>query len=651
MHKSPAAVLLATLLLIVALAPSSQAQTTKRASKVSPLLRQRLAAAGGWSRIIVQTTDLASLDQVMPTIRIRGGRLGRRLKIIGGQVALVPNSLIPMLANHPLVSSVSLDRPVVSSMERTGITVGAAAVRQELGYDGSGIGVAVIDSGVTSWHDDLTAGGGGQRVVRFVDFVNGRESAYDDFGHGTHVAGIIAGNGFDSAGARTGIAPNADLVVLKTLDRDGNGRISDVIAALEYVIANRVALNIRVVNLSVASGAYESYDSDPLTLAAKRAVAAGIVVVAAAGNDGRSRWGTAQYGGITAPGNAPWVLTVGASSHMGTSDRSDDAMAAFSSRGPGALDYAAKPDLVAPGVGIESLSGPESSLYASLSPYLLDGTVPTPFHPYLSLSGTSMATPVVTGTVALMVQANPALTPNQVKAILQYTAQAYPGYDGLTQGGGFLNTRGAVQLAKFLAAPSGAYPTAPEWSKRLIWGSYSVSGGQLAANANAWATDVTWGATSTPSGQNVEWGVIWASNLAANAWTTDGSWGATTPDGQDLETRVICTYRCGFQTGTWVPWRLVCADPTCSSMTTSAGTIFNVVWGSTCGGADCAGVWTITGAGDAVSSASADTDTVVWGTSAADTVVWGTREDDTDTVVWGTGCSDASCQPVIWKRQ
>ena len=86
-------------------------------------------------------------------------------------------------------------------------------------------------------------------------------------------------------------------------------------------------------------------------------------------------------------------------------------------------------------------------------------------------------------------------------------------------------------------------------------------------------------------------------------------------------------------------------------MTTSAGTLFNVVWGFTCGGADCAGVWTITGAGDAVSSASADTDTVVWGTSAADTVVWGTREDDTDTVVWGTGCSDASCQPVIWKRQ
>ena len=325
-----------------------------------------------------------------------------------------------------------------------------------------GIGVAIIDSGVTSWHDDLSGAGGAQRVDRFVEFGNGAETPYEDYGHGTHVAGIIAGNGFDSGGARSGIAPGARLTVLKVLDGHGGGRISDVIAALNYVVVNKDLLNIRIVNLSVSTGVYESYDTDPLTLAAKEAVAAGIVVVAAAGNAGRNHHGHSMYGGITAPGNAPWVLTVGASSHMGTIDRSDDTMAAFSSRGPTAIDIDSKPDLVAPGVGIESLSNPDSAMFTTYAPYLLPGTVSTPSLPYLSLTGTSMAAPVVAGTVALMLQANPNLTPNAVKAILQYTSQAYPGYDALTQGAGFLNAQGAVELA--LWRRRGPYPDASAWS-------------------------------------------------------------------------------------------------------------------------------------------------------------------------------------------
>ena len=155
-------------------------------------------------------------------------------------MADVPNISLPLLANSPLVKRVALDRLILGATERTGATVGATAVRQATGYDGSGVGVAVIDSGITPWHDDLSQNGlGSQRVDQFVDFVNGRTTPYDDYGHGTHVAGIIAGNGFDSNGARSGIAPAARLVVLKVLDQAGRGRISNVIAALDYVVAHK----------------------------------------------------------------------------------------------------------------------------------------------------------------------------------------------------------------------------------------------------------------------------------------------------------------------------------------------------------------------------------------------------------------------------
>src|SRR6185369_13436274 len=149
---------------------------------------------------------------------------------------------------------------------------------------------------------------------------------YDDDGHGTHVAGIVAGNGHDSGGLKTGSAPDASLVVLKVLDGNGQGTISNIIAALDWVLANHAQYNIRVVNMSVGAGVTESFWTDPLTLAAKRVVDAGVVVVAAAGNAGKNAQGESQYGAIACPGNAPWVLTVGAETTSGTPDRADDAM-------------------------------------------------------------------------------------------------------------------------------------------------------------------------------------------------------------------------------------------------------------------------------------------------------------------------------------
>jgi serine protease AprX len=568
-------------------------------SKLDPLIQQRLSNLTGRSRVIVRASSASEVGAVVLLVQQLGGTVRRRIALMDAVVADVPNLSLATLSNSSSVKRIALDRLILGATERTGATVGATAARQTLGYDGSGIGVAVIDSGIEAWHNDLSQSGlGSPRVDQFVDFVNGGASPYDDFGHGTHVAGIIAGNGFDSNGRRSGMAPAARLVALKVLDQSGRGRISDVIAAFDYVVTYKDAYNIRIVNLSVAAGVYESYNSDFLTLAAKRAVDRGIVVVAAAGNAGKDPQGRKQYGGITAPGNAPWVLTVGAASHMGTIDRADDTIAAFSSRGPTAIDRASKPDLVAPGVGIESLSVPNSSLFFSKSRYLLNGSVPSAYPPYLSLSGTSQATPVVTGTVALMLQANPALTPNAVKAVLQYTAQKHARYSSFSQGAGFLNTLGAVHLARFFAGPAtNPYPSTTGWLQQLIWGNRRVWGGRLTATANAWATDVLWGAATIPGGQSATWGVVCSAG--------------------DCE-----------QTGTWSTWGTMCSVPGCSDDT------INVVWGWACGGVDCGSSRTWSPTDQAIVSGT----TVVWGTSdfGEDTVVWGTSSYSEDTVVWGT---------------
>jgi serine protease AprX len=624
------------------LPPAPAALPVPGLDKLDPLLQIASVNPLGRSRIIVRATSSQTLALLAPLIQQLGGVLGRQLSIIDAQVADIPNTALLTLAASDAVQRIARDRATVGTLERTGAAIGATAARQAYGYDGTGITVAVVDSGVTPAHDDLGDWAGGQRVDRFVDFVNGNPAPYDDYGHGTHVTGIIAGNGFDSGGARSGIAPAARIVALKVLDGAGAGRISSVIAAFGDVLANKDVRHIRIVNVSLGAAVYESYNLDFLTIAAKRLVDAGIVVVAAAGNRGVNA-GHPQYGSVMSPGNAPWVLTVGASSHMGTTNRNDDTVAAFSSRGPTPVDYSAKPDLVAPGVGTESLSSPNSYLYNSRSQYLLSGTVPTPWLPYLSLSGTSQATPVVSGTIALMLQANPALTPNAVKAILQYTAQPYSGYDALTQGAGFLNAKGAIELARFFDAPWTDRPSDVSWGHQLVWGNRRVWGGVLTPDANAWFSNVQWGDERTPAGADVVWGEIPA-----------GSNGSTAPS---------------------QPWSVHCIDLTCSSA--DWGSSENVVWGSACGGNDCQTspltvdlsnllsgatvsqtiVW---GTNDAATTVwSTGGQTIVWGTSGGDTIVWGTTGQtivwgtatDGDTIVWGTqGCDDPSCQSVVWNH-
>jgi len=596
-------------------------------------------ANGGTSRAIIQFNPGG--DAASEVVK-RGGKVGRRLKLMNGLAVELPENLVRKLADHPGVARIIWDRPIDSTLNRVAVTVGARAVQDKLGFTGAGIGVAVIDSGVTSWHNDLTYSGtsslvrvkNSQRVAAFVDFVGGRVTPYDGYGHGTHVAGIIGGNGYDTRGSRAGIAPDAHLVDLKVLDGNGRGVISNVIGALEWAISNRAAYNIRVINLSVGAAITESYKTDALALAAKRAVDAGIVVVAAAGNLGKNRLGQPQHGGITAPGNAPWVLTVGASSTEGTVTRTDDVHAPYSSRGPSALDYQAKPDLLAPGTGVVSLSDPASLLYQTKAAFLMKGTLSLSTLPYLSLSGTSMAAPVVSGTVALMLQANPALTPNLVKAVLQYTAQLDPDYDALTQGTGYLNTKGAVDLARFFrTAKAGArYPLAKPWSRIIIWGGHRLRGGVIKPNATAWKPGVVWGSAKDLSGQNITWGTRALLSEDNIVWGTLDSednivWGTASASEDNI---VWGTY---LNTEDNIVWG------------TAVSTEDNIVWGTDCSGANCEGV---------VWGASIVEDNIVWGTaSSEDNIVWGTSGDVSD-VVWATSgeetaiFEDPSAEPVTY---
>ena len=289
--------------------------------------------------------------------------------------------MLKQLAKYPDVFRIHDNRSTASSNYRTSITTGADVVHDYLGYTGDGIGVAIIDSGVASWHDDLTRGGvtktfpyGDQRVAKFVDFVGTKTTPYDDNGHGTHVAGIIAGNGYDSNGEKAGIAPKASIISLKVLDQNGQGTIGNIIAALNWVVANREDLqhprrehvgrreHQRVVSDRPADARHEESDRPRHHRRRRRRA-----------TRGTNALGLKQYGGIMAPGNAPWVLTVGASSTMGTLTRSDDTLASFSSRGPTAKDFIAKPDLVAPGTGTISLAAPGSLFYNTKLTSLLRG--------------------------------------------------------------------------------------------------------------------------------------------------------------------------------------------------------------------------------------------------------------------------------------
>lgn len=484
-----------------------------------------------------------------------GGRLKFPLYHIQGAAYRIPTKMLAWLEQHPDVAYVSPDRPNRVAFDDEKIpAVMADVAHQQYALDGTGLGVAVIDSGVYN-HDDLqTADGSASRIVYAESFVPNDPSTDDAYGHGTHVAGIIAGNGRDSQSGYSqpyiGLAPNANIINLRVLDGTGSGADSQVIAAIGRAIQLKDTYNIRVINLSLGRGVEESYALDPLCQAVEAAWQAGIVVVVAAGNNGRDNsMGTNGYGTIGAPGSDPAVITVGATKTNDTPDRLDDAIASYSSKGPTLVDYVVKPDLVAPGNRTISLQAPASYLATT---YPVQNVLPLPTcdstglncttgpgGQYLQLSGTSMATPVVAGAAALMIQLDPTLTPDTVKARMMKTAwKGFPTtsvaydefgnayletYDVFTIGAGYLDIDAALGNTDVVTgaatSPAVAYdPTTGTatlvngasvcWSNSVVWGTSVVWGGGVDANSVIWGNSVTWGvdANSVIWGESVTWG-------------------------------------------------------------------------------------------------------------------------------------------------
>ncbi len=300
-----------------------------------------------------------------------------------------------------------------------------------MGITGKGIGVAVIDTGVYP-HPDL-----GGRLVAFKDYCNGQATPYDDNGHGSHVAGLIAGNGSKAEGQFKGTAPEADIIGVKVLDGAGGGSMANVIKGVQWCIENKDKYNIRVINMSLGAGANQKEKDDLVALAVNKALEAGIVPVIAAGNSGPGRQT------IGTPAIAKDVLTVGAYDDKNTPQHDDDTMAYFSSRGPTTRDKNIKPDVSAPGVNMVSFRSPGSQIDRANVMHLGDY--------YVLLSGTSMATPVTAGVVADVIQANPDLTPQQVIQILKDTAEPMKDTKDILGGRGLVDPAKAVRRALEMA--------------------------------------------------------------------------------------------------------------------------------------------------------------------------------------------------------
>jgi serine protease AprX len=540
-RAAPLLLLILTLLLAVtapapagaAPRPAPTATATPAAPTATPATPTATAAP---PRVLPLLLDQAAA-QPDKTFRVIVGRAGsgtaadkyvasmgyRKLRNVAGFgfVAEVPGRGIAGLGTQTAVRWVTVDAPVLSTaapVAESGPTTPVDANRlatvypQTLdapqlwndGVTGQGVGIAVIDTGVDDALADFKTAGGASRVVKVK--TNAAASAVaDGHGHGTHVAGIALGNSWaqDAAsltrGQYLGVAPGATLVSVRVSDDLGQTYVSDVIDGIEWVIANRATHNIRVLNLSLLSSVAESATTSYLAAAVERAWFNGILVVVAAGNLGPD---TAQY----APANDPFVVTVGASDDKGSTTRSDDGMAPWSSHGTTQDGYA-KPDVVAPGRYVRSTLASTGGVLGTLFPE----RVAAPG--YLWMSGTSAAAPMVAGAAALAFEKHPEWTNDAVKWLLTGTATRLGGNTPLPgQGAGLVD---ASRLVNYTGTPGVANDGLPV--------SVQLTGpdGATTYTTSSWTTS-SWTTSSwtTSSWTTSSWTT---SSWTSSSWTSS-SW-------------------------------------------------------------------------------------------------------------------------------
>lgn len=349
-------------------------------------------------------------------------------------VQLSPSAMENLLDNCGHIRKIHMDREVRALLNIATPSVLADQATHPTGVPltGKGVTIAIVDTGIYP-HQDLQ-----NRIVDFVDLVGSKTSPYDDNGHGTHCAGDAAGNGSASGGKYAGPAPAANVIGVKVLDRLGSGSLSTVMSGVQWCIDyNENPDNdhkINIISMSLGSAPDRPAKDDPMVQIVEAAWRSGIVVCAAAGNDGP------DPNTIASPGNSPVIITVGAMDDRSTfPPREDDVVASFSSRGPTPFDNYPKPDILAPGVNVISLRSPNSYLDKLQKANRRE-------EQYFELSGTSMATPVCAGAIAQLLELKPSLTPDEVKKYLMEGAAGWGSKDRNVYGAGYLDVKASVQL-------------------------------------------------------------------------------------------------------------------------------------------------------------------------------------------------------------
>jgi serine protease AprX len=524
--QTGAAKRLAAVAAVLAIAIVPLATPAKGAQGTTSVVHVIVQAAPGQMRAAVgSVTDL-------------GGTVGRRLGIIGGFTATVPATSISRLHGRPGVGAVTPNRSVrlaadsydgatdVGSPWRTAWSMGATNA-WGAGFTGRGVDVALVDSGIAPVAG-LTGAG---KVVNGPDLSFDSQSDdtryLDGYGHGTHLAGIIAGRDPSTSSDQRkrrnlndyiGVAPDARLVNVKVADSTGATDVSQVIAAIDWVVQHRQdnGLNIRVLNLAFGTDASQTYRDDPLAFAAEVAWHNGIVVVVAAGNQGTT------FGRLSNPAIDPYVLSVGANAAAGTPTVSDDAVTDFSSRGDGVRN----PDLVAPGRSLVSLRVPGSWIDKNHPEGLVNAR-------YFRGSGTSQAAATVTGAVADLLQQRPTLTPDQVKALLTGTAALVPNALAVAQGAGMVNVSAALNAGTPSAVQSWEHSTGAGSLERARGSLHLVHDGvTLEGERDIFGQPFDAAAMAGPTAAGSTWsGGIWnGSTWSGSSWS-GSSWSGSSWSG------------------------------------------------------------------------------------------------------------------------